>query len=109
KSFEGSAALAKRRASPEGRLTTLVAGAPICEGDEVRLDGERAGQVCVARQLSGRTDWAAWALLDVRCAAAGIDFEVRGVSARSVSPPLLENLSLKVDVNRHSFRHGRLP
>jgi aminomethyltransferase len=108
KAFVGSEALARRRAAGIAqRLTCLVGAGPYAVGDAVRLEGALVGAVVNAGYSDTRGDWVALALLDVTWAHPGIGFEVAGaagaVAARSVSPPVVNNRSLHVSAQLHSY------
>lgn len=104
KEFVGSAALAQRRAHATHRIITLVSKGALRPGAEVRLFGQPVGRVVEVGWSAVRGDWVALALIVVRSAHAGIDaFEVDGVAVRSVTPPLLDNRSLHVNPQRHSY------
>jgi glycine cleavage system aminomethyltransferase T len=109
KDFVGSDALKRRkREGPRERLTCLLAGNRIATGSEVRLEGSVVGRVVNAGYSHVRGDWVALAMLDITWAHSGIDrFTALGdgapVSLRSVSPPVLNNRSLMVSPQLHSY------
>jgi aminomethyltransferase len=107
KNFVGSEALARLRASgTASRLTTLIAASPMAAGDAVTLADRPAGKVVNAARSATRGDWVALAMIDARWAHPGIDgFAVGtgGTSARSVTPPLVNNRSLHVSPQLHSY------
>lgn len=109
KDFVGAGALKRRRREgPRERLTCLLSPSQIVVGDEVGLHDERVGRVVNAGFSSVRGDWVALALLDTACAHPGIDqFTVLrngcAVPLRSVSPPVLNNRSLGVSPQLHSY------
>jgi glycine cleavage system aminomethyltransferase T len=110
KSYVGAEALASRRRQPASvRLTTLVAADSLEIGSAVSTtEGDVVGGIVNAGFSRTREEWAALALLDTRWAYPGIDaFQVRGkrgpVPARSVRPPLLNNRSLHVSPQIHSY------
>ncbi len=109
KDYVGSEALARRRSEGPGeRLTCLVASQPLEQGSAVELDGEHVGRIVNASFSWVRDEWVALGLIAVRCAHPGIDgFRVKGaqgiVCARSVRPPLLNNRSLYVSPQLHSY------
>ena len=96
---------AHRERGPAARATTLVAAVPVRAGDEVRLDGEPVGHVLNAGWSTARGDCVALALIDRRCAHAGLDGFVVGedTAARSMSPPVLANRSLFVSPQLHAY------
>jgi glycine cleavage system aminomethyltransferase T len=109
KPFVGSEAVAKRRREgPRQRLTTLVTASPVAVGDEVFLGDELAGQVVNTGASPTLQCGVSLALIDVAWAHPGIDaFRIRAAAsesaARSVSPPLLNNRSLHVSPQIHSY------
>ncbi len=109
KNAVGLDALRRRRAAPiSARLTSLVAECVVSVGDDVRLDGVVVGRVVNAGWSTTRGDCVALALLDVQWAHPGIDtFTVSHaagpVPARSVTPPVLNNRSLFVSPQLHSY------
>lgn len=108
KAFVGREALARRRASgPRRRLTTLVSAAPLGVGDDVQMGTASVGRVVNAGASPVREDWIALALVDVAWAHPGVPFTVAGrdgaAAARAVSPPVLDNRSLYVSPQRHSY------
>lgn len=109
KQFVGSDALARRRREgARQRITSLLASSELSVGDSVSLDGAPVGRVVNAGYSDSRGEWMALALIDLRWAHPGIDcFEVAGAArparARSVSPPVLNNRSLSVSPQLHSY------
>lgn len=109
KEYLGSEALARRRGEGlRSRLTCLVSPEAIAAGNEVLLEGKAVGRVVNAGYSETREDWVAQALLDIEIAYPGIDaFRVASaggaVPARSASPPLLNNLSLFLSPQIHSY------
>jgi glycine cleavage system aminomethyltransferase T len=109
KPFVGSEAIARRRREgPLLRLTTLVTTGPVTAGDEVFLGDALVGQVVNAGASPTLDCGVALALIGVAWAHPAIDtFRVRGAAgeatARSVSPPLLNNRSLHVSPQIHSY------
>lgn len=109
KSFVGSDALkARRREGPGQRLTSLLASGELARGDIVMLDGTKAGRIVNAGFSHTRDEWMALALIDVQWAYPGIgefriDGDGRATTARSVAPPVLNNRSLSVSPQLHSY------
>jgi aminomethyltransferase len=108
KDYVGAEALRRRRRDgPRQRLTTLLASADIATGEDVMLDGRVVGRVVNAGFSPVRGDWVALALLDIACAHPGIAAFRCGADAvpcRSVAPPLLNNRSLAVSPQLHSYQ-----
>jgi glycine cleavage system aminomethyltransferase T len=107
KSYLGSEALARRR--QEGirrRLTCLEGPTAMASGDAVSHDGEAVGAVIHAGPFTLREGWVALSLMDLEYAFPGIpDLRVgdREVEARSVTPPVVNNRSLYVNPQVHSY------
>jgi glycine cleavage system aminomethyltransferase T len=107
KDYVGVDALRRRRQEgPRQRLTTLLAPADIAIGDDVTLHGRPVGRIVNAGFSPVRGDWVALALLDVAYAHPGIAaFRCGvGVPCRSVVPPVLNNRSLAVSPQLHSYQ-----
>lgn len=110
KEYVGSAALrARREAGAKARVVWAVAGAAVAEGDEVFLDDRRIGSVLATGFSVLRGEWVALLLLDRSYAFPGIDrFEASHAGERrplrTVSAPLINNRSLYVSPQRHSYR-----
>jgi glycine cleavage system aminomethyltransferase T len=110
KAFRGSGALAQRRKDGiDRRLTTLVAAGPIAEGDSVQFEGSVIGEIVNAGYSPARKDHIGLALLDLPYASAGVRYDVvrsdgGAVRARTVSPPVINNRSLHVSPQLHSYR-----
>lgn len=108
---DGVGLLTLRRHRGEGvtsRVTTLLAADRVAVGDAVQLHGSRVGTVLNAAWSRARKEWIALALLDLACAVPGVGaFNVIAaggpVAARSVSPPILNNASLFVSPQMHSY------
>lgn len=110
KAFVGSDAVARRReAGARTRTTCLVGNDSWAEGDEVLLHDVPVGRIANAGFSSTRGDWIALALIDTAWAHPGIDGFVvatrdgRRVRARSQSAPVLNNRSLHVSPQMHSY------
>lgn len=109
KSFAGSDALSRRRRDgAKQRLTSLLMNGEIARGDIVSLEGKPVGRIVNAGFSHVRAEWMALALIDVAWAYPGIaSFAVAGragtATARSVSPPVLNNRSLSVSPQLHSY------
>jgi len=107
--YVGSAALAAHReAGIRRRLVMATAPRAVAQGDTVRLFEEAVGTVANAGHAPLRGDWVVLALVDVRWAHPGIDaFEIDSaagpVPARTVTPPLPNNLSLYVNLQQDSY------
>ena len=102
KDFVGAAAL---KARPfEARLTCLVAEGAVAPADAVLLDGIELGKVLSAGESSTLGKWIAAALLQLPLAVPGIPgLVVGGRAARTTSPPVINNRSLYVSPQRHTW------
>jgi aminomethyltransferase len=119
KESTGSAALRQRRADgPAVRVTCLIAEGAVASGDAVMIGDTQAGTIVNAGYSDVRGDWVALALLDRSVAYPGIDCichparedwkglanpSDRATKARTVSPPVLQNRSLVVSPQLHSY------
>jgi len=107
KSFVGSEAVRQRL--EEGltrRATTLLSKEPFAVGDQVSLAGRVIGDIVNAAHSPVRGEWVGLALLDLAYAHPGITTLRVGperTSARTVSPPVLQNRSLYVNPQVHSY------
>lgn len=102
KDFVGAAALKTRRAT--GRLTCVISDGPIGAGDAVSLDGKQIGKVLSAGLSHTLGKWIAAALIDLPLAVPGITgLVVGGQTARTTSPPVINNRSLYVSPQRHTW------
>jgi len=102
KTFIGSAAVKARRATQ--RLTCLVSEGAMSGGDEVRHDGVVVGKVLAAVESPFLMKWVGAALLDLHVAVPGVGgFSVAGQAARTTSPPVINNRSLYVSPQRHTW------
>jgi aminomethyltransferase len=111
--YVGAAALrALRQAGVSRRITCVVSPGSMAEGDEVSFEGAPIGTILHAGSSSMRGDWVGIALLDRAFAHAGVDryaITRAGVSSpiRTVAPPVVNNRSLYVSPQRHSFQTRR--
>jgi glycine cleavage system aminomethyltransferase T len=109
KQYRGASALAqRRRAGISRRLTTLVAPSAIAAGDAVQLDGRDIGVIANAGHSPARGDHVASAFIDLPYASAGIarytvTHDGVPVQVRTVSPPVINNRSLHVSPQLHSY------
>lgn len=106
KVYRGHEALKGRwAAGSERRITWLTSPAPLAIGQSIELAGEVIGQVVNAQRSSILGSWVAIAVLEKRWACAGIDaFEGAGSPLLTVAPPVINNLSLHVNPQRHGYR-----
>lgn len=109
----GSAALRARRAAGiAARVTTLVSEGEVRVGDTVRGDGQVLGRLLAVVHSASRGEWVALALLDVAYAVPGLSGlrvgdDARRVDARTVAPPVLNNQSMFVSAQMHSYATRR--
>ena len=109
KPYVGAEALQARRATVAARTTCVLSASELRGGDEVRLGGERVGRVLHAVRSPWRNEHVGIALLDRAYAHAGLDVftAARGperTSLRTASAPVLDNASLYVHPQRHSYQ-----
>lgn len=108
KAFLGSSAIEARRLTGIAeRLTYLVAPSQPSAGAPVHLEGRQVGRVVQSGFSRERNEWVVQALIEVAWAHPWIDlFRVgpEGIPSRSVIPPLLNNRSLFVSPQIHSYR-----
>jgi glycine cleavage system aminomethyltransferase T len=112
KEYVGSDALQKlRRSGVRQRLTTVVCSDEIATGDPVEHEGREIGRIVNAGFSAPRGDWVGLAMLDIAWAHSGLGClaAAHGASIRrlrTVSPPVLFNVSLTVGPQSHSYRKG---
>jgi glycine cleavage system aminomethyltransferase T len=101
KSYVGSKALSeRRRAGPTERLTCVLSETALAAGDPVEHEDRKAGRMVNAGFSSMRGDWVGLALVEISLAFPGLRFG----AVRTVSPPVLNNRSLHVSPQAHSYR-----
>jgi glycine cleavage system aminomethyltransferase T len=105
KEYIGSTALAERREKGIARrMITLVAADGAKEGERVRLFEKDVGEILACGRSKERGDFVMLALVDAEWGYAGIDaFSIGGRPARSITPPVLDNRSLYVNPQTHSY------
>jgi len=97
-----------RRSKVHQRLTHFVTPEPVAADEEITCDGKLVGRILAAGYSPLRADYVGKALLDRPYWHAGLTaFRVDGRPIRTISPPAVSNLSLKVSPYRHSF-HTRI-
>ena len=110
KDFPGAARLREaREGEARRRLTTVVGGEAFAVGAQVSCEGSAIGELVNAGYSALRGEWVGLALLDSRYAYPGIDEYMAGAGeeaapVRTVSPPVLNNRSIFVDPQKHSYR-----
>lgn len=108
RSFPGSEALAARRQQPRRRVTTLAAVADLPHDAPLHLDGQRIGTVIHGGRSVVRGEWIGLGLLESRFAHPGLGGLIARTAdgeraARTISSPAVNNRSLYVDPQRHSW------
>lgn len=98
----------QRESGVRSRLTCLVAEGLVAVGDPVLREGRRVGRLVNSGWSTARGDCVALALLDLAWAHSGlrgfaVPHDGAAVPARSVSPPTLNNRSLFVSPQLHSY------
>jgi glycine cleavage system aminomethyltransferase T len=109
RSFVGSTALAERRAHATRRLVLCVGRGPIAIGDPVVHHGTAIGTVVNAGFSAIRSDYVATALVErayshVGIAAFAVEHGAVSVPIRTIAAPALNNRSLYVNPQKHSYR-----
>lgn len=101
KQYVGSDAIARRRAAGiRERLTCVISPKPLKIGEAVLHEGRPIGRIANAGFSLERQDWVGLAFLELALAHSGLGFD----GVRTSSPPVLNNLSLHVDPQRHTWR-----
>lgn len=108
RTFPGSAALAARRHTAHQRAVLAVSSGALVDDAVITARDRTVGAVLHAAWSPIREDWLAVALLDLSIAHAGLTGLVAhtpagAVPLRTLSAPALDNRSLYVDPQRHSY------
>ena len=107
RTFVGSDALREHRLGGVRRRATTILGRDLLVvGDRVTLADTPVGEVVNAGFCEARDEWVGLALLDVEVALPGVGglrVGEAGHEARSVTPPVLDNRSLYVNPQVHSY------
>ncbi len=105
KDYPGAEALRQQRGVAQERLTFLVSRERVQLQDLVSCGGEPVGRVVNTGFSHIRGDYTSLALVKNQFAYPRIDFAVgdEQVSSRSVSPPVLNNRSMSVSPQLHSY------
>jgi len=110
KDYVGAEAMRRRRAQGvKRRLTCLVGGGPLRPGMELFYDRHPVGHIVNAEFSAAKQEWVAQGLVDTRLCRPRISgFSAGSASApaslRTFLPPVINNRSLYVNPQRHSFR-----
>jgi glycine cleavage system aminomethyltransferase T len=108
RAFPGSDALAARRRTVRQRVVLAASPAELVDDAAITIGDRAVGAVLHAEWSPTREDWIALALLDRPIAHAGLAGLVAHTPAgaaplRTLSAPALNNRSLYVDPQRHSY------
>jgi aminomethyltransferase len=104
RTFPGSVALAEHRRAPRGRVSLVASPAALAIDAAIELDGAPAGSVLDAGYSPTRGEWLGVAMLDRAVGHAGLTgFTSGGAPVRTISAPAVNNRSLYVDPQRHSW------
>lgn len=104
RAYPGAAALAERRANARRRAVLIAGEREIAGGAAIRVGDREVGAVIHARPSPTRGGWLALALIDRAIAHAGLaGFAAGDVPVHTLSAPSVDNRSLHVDPQRHSF------
>lgn len=104
RAFPGAAALAEHRRAPRGRVALVASPRELAIDAPIELDGRTVGHVLDARWSPTREEGLALALLDRDISHAGLaGFACGGTPARTISAPAVNNRSLYIDPQRHSW------
>lgn len=111
KDFVGAAALKVRRASGvKTRLTCVLAEGAVAAGAPVLLEGREIGRVLAAVESHTLGQWVVAALLELPLAMPGLSgLSLGGHAGRTVSPPVINNRSLHVSAQRHTWADRESP
>jgi aminomethyltransferase len=109
KDYVGAEALRSRRAAGiKQRLACFAGTGPFKAGAELYYGGRAVGKIVNADFAALRGDWVVYGVVDARLSRPGIDGftagSVSGPRLRTIIPPVLNNRSLYVNPQRHSFR-----
>ena len=102
KDFVGAAASKAHQA--KARLTCVVTDGPVSAGDAVLHEGVEIGKVLSAGESHTLGKWVCAAMIDLQLAVPGIGgLVVNGHAARTSTPPVINNRSLYVSPQRHTW------
>lgn len=104
RTYPGSDAVARHRKEPRARVAMIAAARELPIDAAIELDGERVGSVLDIGWSFTRNEALGVALLDVAVSHAGLaGFSCAGTAVRTISSPAVNNRSLFVDPQRHSW------
>ena len=110
KSYRGSEAVTARwKQGATRRVTWLSSAEPLSVGDVIELEGEPIGEIVNAAHSPIREVYLGIAILNVALAHAGLTafgriHEGARAPVRTLAPPVMNNLSMHVSPQRHSYR-----
>lgn len=106
KTYRGHLPLKQRWATGSARrITWLSSEAPLAVGQSIELAGEVVGEILNAERSAALGAWLAIAALAKPWAYAGIDaYRCAGSRVVTLAPPVINNLSLHVNPQRHGYR-----
>lgn len=109
KDYVGADALRSRRAAGiKQRIVCLLGKSPLEAGSDLYYGNKVVGKIANADFASLRGEWVAHGIVDARLSRPGFEGLTAGSPSgqhlRSVIPPVLNNRSLYVNPQRHSFR-----
>ena len=104
RTFPGADALAARRREVSQRSVLIASEGELADDAPVTVDDRTIGAVLHAGRSPTRGDWLAIALVERRYAHAGlVGLTSNGVPVRTLSAPSINNRSLYIDPQRHSY------
>jgi aminomethyltransferase len=108
KDFVGAEALrARRERGASVRATCFTADGPVAPGQAVMVHDREVGEVLAASESPTMGGWLGCALLRKRVAHPHVEVSIASVAgsvaAVTQTVPLVDNLSLRVDPNKHSY------
>jgi aminomethyltransferase len=104
RAYPGSASIADRRKAPRGRIALFAAGKEPPLDGAITLAGGQVGTVLDAGWSFARDEAIGVALLDTAVSHAGLTgFACGDIALRTISSPAINNRSLYVDPQRHTW------
>lgn len=108
KEFIGAQALQARRGTATSRTVWLRSAGPLASGDELRLGERPIGEILNAGFSPTLQEHVALGLVELAVAHPGVEGLHAGrgsasSTARTISAPVIDNRSLHIDPQRHSY------
>jgi aminomethyltransferase len=104
RTFPGADALAARRQDASRRSVLIVSEAELADDAPVTAGDRTIGTILHAGRSPTRGDWIAVAVVERRYAHAGlVGLASNGALVRTLSAPAIDNRSLYIDPQRHSY------